>query len=343
MPHQQRDGSSIRENTKKVNGTQQRKKTLNQTIDSKIRKIRTKKKNKTTDKTKETEKTIITYESTYFNLLCQQLNMQVNSKNKSFLFQYVPREYETCLKNNIIMHAFSRIKAYCRHYLFLKFEEERGNKFSNAEKKILAASIHTACYKAYYKQDLASITEHIEIREWFEARPWMTCENITKNYWTAVYTMYELQLALAETQSSFVLFPLYKVSLKHMYIDQSGMWELARMMWPESTPSKKGEFNPKTNTERIRQNWKKLFNIEKFETKNKVFANGLRTDGVTVCVLLEKKKSNAVEMGKKTKKQAQKRKYNNCMQNEQKYLCELYSLKNKICNSIRRILRNVVI
>ena len=80
-----------------------------------------------------------------------------------------------------------------------------------------------------------NMIQNDDIKLWFMTHPWMY---VRINYWLMIYTLADIQNTLAETKRSFILFPTFEVGIKHIGIDQTGMFELSRSVFGrEKIPS----------------------------------------------------------------------------------------------------------
>lgn len=181
-----------------------------------------------------------------------------NCKLRSFTIMAVAKQYETIFENNLLTHAFARIKRYLR----FKFK---------LDKKL----VHDAVFKAYYLSEYNN--DNSQITDWLREMN-ITQKSMKKNCWQFVPLFVRMQEELFEAnETSFAIFPIYKQGLKFISYDSRGLHELLRRLFPKETASTWQLFSENT-----KQYWSRYFNV------NRNFGYSFCTDGESACISMNR-------------------------------------------------------
>ncbi|KAK7602210.1 hypothetical protein V9T40_009651 [Parthenolecanium corni] len=195
------------------------------------------------------------------------------------LLQYVRSGYATNFETNAKTHFFARVKHVAR--TLLPHES--------------AKVVHKKLYDWYFNGTTNTTFTTLDAR--FPGLPRNGAKDLGSDVWRYVHVLYRMQIFLIDAdQRSFRLFPIASVDRKHCCYDAAGVHELIYRLNdcdPTLIPSQYKHYK-----DHIPATWRAMFDLGRFEAKNRKVAGHLKTNGIAASFVLEKGR------GKKTSKTA---------------------------------------
>ena len=187
-----------------------------------------------------------------------------DGSNKTNVISCAADLYEVCLHNNVVDHMYRRVKDFFKaiasnipsyhtlHYLF------------NSESKFRP------------HQDLIDSLQH-------DLSFTGNFRNLNQKWWTRIPFLYRLQQwRLRNNIKSFKVFPILSHKRHHVSYDGQSFQQLLRT-W-NACPANYTLFH-----EREDEFWRKYFKVEDVETKNHKFFNSIKTNGISVSIIMKRK------------------------------------------------------
>lgn len=186
------------------------------------------------------------------------------------LIVFAVQQYKTVFVNNVWMHMYNRIRKFFNTECPKTKSYETLDWLFNSESEYLPDPILIGALRIHLDYGRNAGLERF-------------C-NLKKNWYKHLPLLYKLQ-RYNETKKlkNFRLIPLFSQRRKHIRYDTQALGH----MLVACSKLKKGTTN-KTIQEYQDQNWRKWFDVKKYETANKKFAYTMTTDGVTIAMQMEK-------------------------------------------------------
>lgn len=198
------------------------------------------------------------------------------------IVKYAAETYETCFKNNIVVHLQKRINNFLRciqqvvlNEDFTTREQRRDLAISRERTIRYALAIQP---DAAYDETLLLVLASIGLTEPIANEQW--------NHFRFIEMLYKIQRFNEEVGAkNFKLVPILKHRRHHVSYCTRGLYNLLRLA-KVKRDGKESDFS------RMRhRRWRNIFNISNYESRDRRFDYFIRTDGVAVSLTMRRPKS----------------------------------------------------